>query len=302
MSFCLDPELLSPPICHRSMLVPCPCRDALTDDVFQLSYSPSLPSEGCPDWGFAALHQTPSSLPDDDALSKPPDQIAYSYLAGRWRSVLNTPLGLSSPSKWHDLLQLFLERECSAPTAPGANVDFDCQSPQPLFGPRLPSPGTCPVEDGQGQDGDKGYSTILQSSPVTAGTASEVATLELRHETAASESSPESKRKETARRSIICASPRTRHRKSKSNLDHKCIEKNYRDRLNSGFKNLTRALEACGDNISGNDSGISVYNEFRAQSKGAVLQLATARLERLQRENKLLASELKWMKGLAANL
>lgn len=135
---------------------------------------------------------------------------------------------------------------------------------------------------------------------MAAGTASEVATPELQHETAASESSPESNREVTGRGTITCASSRTRHNRSKSNHDHKCIEKNYRDRLNSGFKNLTRALEACGENISASEGG--TCNEFRAQSKGAVLQLAAARLQRLQRENKLLASELKWMKGLTANV
>lgn len=257
-------------------------------------------SDGCPDLVFAASHQTPSSVHDDNGFSKPCDQDAYPLLAGPWSSVLNTPASLLSPIKWYDLLQHFLERECSAPTALGANVSFDCHSPQPLFGPRLASPGTCLVADGQGHEDAEGYSATPQSSPVTAGTASEVATPELQHETA-SESCSESNREETGRGTIICASPRTKHSRSKSNHDHKCIEKNYRDRLNSGFKNLTRALEACGDTISGNEGSSIVYNEFRAQSKGAVLQLATARLQRLQRENKLLSSELKWMKGIAAN-
>jgi len=216
--------------------------------------------------------------------------------------VLNTSASLSSPIKWHDLLQLFLERECSAPTALDTNLDFYGRSPQPLFGPRLLSPGTCPAADGQGQEDGEGYATTLQSPPVTAETASDVTTSELEYETAASESPPESNREETGRGTIICATSRTKHNRSKFKHDHKCIEKNYRDRLNNGFKNLTQALEACGDNIGGSEGGTSVYNEFRAQRKGAVLQLATARLQSLQRENKLLASELKWMKGLAANL
>ncbi len=275
--------------------------DRLTDNVFQLSYSPSLPSDGCPDLVFAAPDQTPSSLHNDDGFSKPCDQDAYPLLAGPWSPVLNTPASLLSPIKWHDLLQLFLERECSAPTALGANVNFDRPSPQPLFGPRLRSPGTCLVADGQGHEDAEDYSVTPQSLPVTAGTASEVATPELRDE-AASENCPESKREETGRGTIMCASLRSKHSRSKSNHDHKCIEKNYRDRLNSGFKNLAQALEACGDTLSGSEGSTTVYNEFRAQSKGVVLQLATARLQRLQRENKQLTSELKWMKGIAANL
>jgi hypothetical protein len=74
---------------------------------------------------------------------------------------------------------------------------------------------------------------------------------------------------------------------------HNQVERNYRNRLNNDFGGLLEVLQAA-EQLG--LTSVEPVDKSRNRSKGKVLQLARQRILSLERENRLIAGEVKALK------
>lgn len=248
---------------------------------------------------LAAIYQIAASLQAGDStrpcsLLDPAVSASSLFAAGAGITALDNTAGLlPDTTSWHDMLQPSLE-ECPT-TSTIFDLDFSLAPDSP--GHTLPSPEDYSVDGDQCQDSGNDPTTLLLhlgSRRVDDMEGSEP------QQSGSSQTSTEYEDEKEAGETIVCATMRGKH-KLKSNQSHKYVERNYRNRLNDGFQKLSDALEGCGHDVGGSARGKARIKVLRKQSKGTLLQLAATRLRNLQRENRLLASELSLLKEMQTN-